>query len=114
MVGPGARERSALYLLADVLVRERLGLSLHQWMLAGRTRVNLLSWPAMSAELARLTEDKVTATTVTLRSWFVADLEERTAQPCETCGSEQHRATHHTGPADLAAEAVTGEARRRP
>ena len=114
MVGSGARERSALYLLADVLVRERLGLSLHQWMLAGRTRVNRLSWPAMSAELARLTEDKVTATTVTLRSWFVADLEERAVQPCETCGSEQHHGTEHTGPADLAVEAVTGEARRRP
>lgn len=67
-------DRSPLYQLADVLVREAVGQSLHEWMLAGRTRVDRLSWPRMSAELARLTEGRVTATTVTLRSWMAADL----------------------------------------
>jgi hypothetical protein len=108
MVGSRARERSSLYLLADVLVRDRLGLSLHQWMLAGRTRVNRLSWPAMSGELARLTEDKVTATTVTLRSWFVADLELE-AEPCEACGSEAHRGTEHAAMVESAGVVATDE-----
>lgn len=86
---PKLQERSPLYLLADVLVREAVGLSLHRWMLTARTRVNRVSWPGMSAELARLTEGKVTATTVTLRSWFLADLELH-ARPCDTCGSADH------------------------
>ncbi len=67
-------DRSPLYQLADVLVRGAVGQSLHEWMLAGRTRVERLSWPRMSAELARLTEGRVAATTVTLRSWMAADL----------------------------------------
>lgn len=101
MVASRVRERSSLYLLADVLVRDCVGLSLHQWMLAGRTRVNRLSWPAISAELARLTDGKVTATTVTLRSWFVADLE-LAAQPCGTCDSEQDCGAEHVADVDEA------------
>lgn len=66
--------RSALYQLADVLVREAAGLSLHEWMLAGRTRLDRLTWPRMSGELAALTGGRVSVTTVTLRAWLMADL----------------------------------------
>lgn len=111
MVRSRVRERSPLYLLADVLVRDCVGLSLHQWMLAGRTRVNRLSWPAMSAELARLTDGKVTATTVTLRSWFVADLE-RASGPCETCGSEQRCDAEHAATVEATAAAAADRAVR--
>lgn len=70
------KRRSAHYLLADLLVRQALGQSLSEWMLAGRTRVDRLSWPAMAAELARVTQGRVEVSVVTLRAWFAADREQ--------------------------------------
>ena len=72
--------RSPLYVLADVLVREALGVPLSAWMLEERTRVDRRSWSRMALQLATLTQGRVSTTTVTLRSWFNADQELRSTR----------------------------------
>ncbi|WP_156740514.1 hypothetical protein, partial [Occultella aeris] len=63
-----------LYLLADLILRDAQGASLRDWVLERRRRVHQVTWAELADRLARATDGQVVATTVTLRSWFVAGL----------------------------------------
>lgn len=65
---------SPLYLLADRILRDSQDTSLRDWVLERRQRLHRVSWAELVARLARVTDGQVVITTVTLRSWFAADL----------------------------------------
>ena len=65
---------SSLHLPADRTRRDSQDTSLRDWVLERRQRLHRVSWAELVERLTRFTDGQVVITTVTLRSWFAADL----------------------------------------
>lgn len=72
--------KSALYRLADALLKAQGYAGLQEWVYTRRLRLQPKPWGAIASELARVTDGEVAVTSVALREWFADEMAKERAE----------------------------------